>query len=182
MIKKISLISFTIFMLFFNNNSNANYEKIFFDFKIESITGEIIDLNEYRNKVVLLVNTASFCGFTNQYEGLQNLWNEYRKKDFIVLGVPSNSFNQESNNNNDVKKFCESNFNIDFPLTSITQVKGSNAHEIFKWAEKNYGKSAVPKWNFHKILINKEGKIANTFNSFTKPMSKKLISQIEKIL
>ena len=182
MIKKISLISFTIFMLFFNNNSNANYEKIFFDFKIESITGEIIDLNEYRNKVVLLVNTASFCGFTNQYEGLQNLWNEYKKKDFIVLGVPSNSFNQESNNNNDVKKFCESNFNIDFPLTSITQVKGSNAHEIFKWAEENYGKSAVPKWNFHKILINKEGKIANTFNSFTKPMSKKLISQIEEIL
>ena len=81
MIKKISLISFTIFMFFFNNNSNANYEKIFFDFKIESITGEIIDLNEYRNKVVLLVNTASFCGFTNQYEGLQNLWKEYRKKD-----------------------------------------------------------------------------------------------------
>jgi len=182
MIKKISLISFTIFMFFFNNNSNANYEKIFFDFKIESITGEIIDLKEYRNKVVLLVNTASFCGFTNQYEGLQNLWNEYRKKDFIVLGVPSNSFNQESNNNNDVKKFCESNFNIDFPLTSITQVKGSNAHEIFKWAEKNYGKSAVPKWNFHKILINKEGKIENTFNSFTKPMSNKLITQIEKIL
>ena len=182
MIKKISLISFTIFMFFFNNNSNANYEKIFFDFKIESITGEIIDLNEYRNKVVLLVNTASFCGFTNQYEGLQNLWNEYKKKDFIVLGVPSNSFNQESNNNNDVKKFCESNFNIDFPLTSITQVKGSNAHEIFKWAEENYGKSAVPKWNFHKILINKEGKIENTFNSFTKPMSNKLITQIEKIL
>ena len=110
------------------------------------------------------------------------MWNEYRKKDFIVLGVPSNSFNQESNNNNDVKKFCESNFNIDFPLTSITQVKGNNAHEIFKWAEENYGKSAVPKWNFHKILINKEGKIANTFNSFTKPMSNKLISQIEEIL
>ena len=110
------------------------------------------------------------------------MWNEYKKKDFIVLGVPSNSFNQESNSNNDVKKFYESNFNIDFPLTSITQVKGSNAHEIFKWAEENYGKSAVPKWNFHKILINKEGKIANTFNSFTKPMSKKLISQIEEIL
>ena len=73
-------------MFFFNNNSNANYEKIFFDFKIESITGEIIDLNEYRNKVVLLVNTASFCGFTNQYEGLQNLWNEYKKKRFYCLG------------------------------------------------------------------------------------------------
>ena len=88
MIKKISLISFTIFMFFFNNNSNANYEKIFFDFKIESITGEIIDLNEYRNKVVLLVNTASFCGFTNQYEGLQNLWNEYKKKILLSWEYP----------------------------------------------------------------------------------------------
>ena len=98
------------------------------------------------------------------------------------MGVPSNSFNQESKSNNDVKKFCESNFNIDFPLTSITQVKGSNAHEIFKWAEENYGKSAIPKWNFHKILINKEGKVEDTFASMTKPMSKKITKVIENIL
>ena len=182
MIKKISLISFTIFMFFFNNNSNANYEKIFFDFKIESITGEIIDLNEYRNKVVLLVNTASFCGFTNQYEGLQNLWEKYESKGLIVLGIPSDSFNQEKKSNKDVKEFCEVNFDISFPLTTITDVKGENAHEIFKWAKENHGKSAVPKWNFYKILINTEGKVEDTFSSLTKPMSQKIIQKIEETL
>ena len=96
--------------------------------------------------------------------------------------MPSNSFNQEKNNNADVKEFCEVNFNISFPLTTITEVKGENAHELFKWAKKNHGKSAVPKWNFHKILINKEGKVEDTFASFTNPMSKKLINSIESIL
>ena len=96
-------------------------------------------------------------------------------KGLVVLGVPSNSFNQEKKNNADVKEFCEVNFNINFPLTTITEVKGENAHEFFKWAKDNHGKSAIPKWNFHKILINKEGKVEDTFASFTKPMSKKLI-------
>ncbi len=169
-------------MIFFKNSSMANYEKIFYDFKIESITGEIIDFKEYENKVVLIVNTASFCGFTNQYEDLQNLWDQYKSKGLIVLGIPSNSFNQEKKSNDDVKKFCEINFNINFPLSKITEVKGNNAHEIYKWAKKNYGKSAIPKWNFHKILINKEGKIEDTFASFTKPRSKKLINKIEQIL
>ena len=100
----------------------------------------------------------------------------------IVLGVTSNSFNQEKNNNSDVKKFCEVNFNINFPLTTLTEVKGKNAHELFKCANENHGKSAEPKWNFHKILINKEGKVEDTFASFTKPMSKKLIIAIENIL
>ena len=99
-----------------------------------------------------------------------------------MLGVPSNSFNQEKDNDSEVKEFCEINFNINFPLTSITEVKGENAHELFKWAHRNHGKSAVPKWNFHKILINKEGKIEDTFNSFTKPTSKKIIDKIESIL
>ena len=169
-------------MFFFNNLSMANYEKVFYDFKIESITGEIIDLKKYENKVVLIVNTASYCGFTNQYNDLQKLWDQYKSKGFVVLGIPSNSFNQEKKNNNDVKSFCEINFNINFPLTVITEVKGDNAHDIFKWAKKNYGKSAIPKWNFHKILINKEGKVEDTFASFTNPLSKKLIKKIEKIL
>tara|TARA_B100001250_G_C19729544_1_gene757781 strand:- start:104 stop:649 length:546 start_codon:yes stop_codon:yes gene_type:complete len=180
--KKLILIGLTIIMIFFKNSSMANYEKIFYDFKIESITGEIIDFKEYENKVVLIVNTASFCGFTNQYEDLQNLWDQYKSKGLIVLGIPSNSFNQEKKSNDDVKKFCEINFNINFPLSKITEVKGNNAHEIYKWAKKNYGKSAIPKWNFHKILINKEGKIEDTFASFTKPRSKKLINKIEQIL
>ena len=166
----------------FNSTVKAEYEKIFYDFNIESITGELINFKEYKNKAVLLVNTASYCGFTNQYEELQQLWDNYKAKGLIVLGVPSNSFNQEKKNNKEVKEFCEVNFNINFPLTTISDVKGENAHEIFKWAKKNYGKSAIPKWNFHKILINKEGKIEDTFPSFTKPMSKKLINKIEGTL
>ena len=160
----------------------ANYDKVFYDFEIESISGEIIDFNKYKNKVVLIVNTASYCGFTKQYEELQELWDIYKSKGLIVLGVPSNSFNQEKKSNSEVKEFCEVNFNINFPLSSITEVKGKNAHEIFKWAENNHGKSAIPKWNFHKILINKEGNIEDTFTSFTKPLSKKIVNKIEDIL
>ncbi len=169
-------------MFFFNNMAKSDYEKIFYDFNIESINGELINFKEYKNKAVLVVNTASYCGFTNQYEELQKLWDNYKSKGLVVLGVPSNSFNQEKKNNDEVKEFCEVNFNINFPLTTITEVKGDNAHEIFKWAKKNYGKSAIPKWNFHKILINKEGKIEDTFASFTKPMSSKLTKKIEGIL
>ena len=180
--KKKILISLTIIMFFFKNSAMANYEKIFFDFKIESITGELINFNDYKDKVILIVNTASYCGFTKQYEELQELWDRYRSKGLIVLGIPSNSFNQEKTNNLVIKKFCEVNFNINFPLSTITEVKGKNAHDLFKWAEKNYGKSAIPKWNFHKILINKEGKIEDTFVSFTKPMSKKIVQKIEEIL
>ena len=169
-------------MFFFKNSVMANYDKVFYDFEIESISGKIIDFNEYKNKVVLIVNTASYCGFTKQYEELQKLWDIYKSKGLIVLGVPSNSFNQEKKNNSEVKEFCEVNFNINFPLSNITEVKGKNAHELFKWAKNNHGKSAIPKWNFHKILINKEGKIEDTFSSFTKPMSKKIINKIEDIL
>jgi len=180
--KKLILIGLTVFMFFFKNTVMANYDKVFYDFEIESISGKIIDFNEYKNKVVLIVNTASYCGFTKQYEELQKLWDIYKSKGLIVLGVPSNSFNQEKKNNSEVKEFCEVNFNINFPLSNITEVKGKKAHELFKWAENNHGKSAIPKWNFHKILINKEGKIEDTFSSFTKPMSKKIINKIEDIL
>ena len=89
---------------------------------------------------------------------------------------------KKKKNNTDVKEFCEVNFNINFPLTTITEVKGQNAHEVFKWAKENHGKSAIPKWNFHKILINKEGQVQETFASFIRPMSKKLINSIESIL
>ena len=169
-------------MFFFKNSLNANYEKIFYDFKIESISGEVIDFKDYKNKVVLLVNTASYCGFTKQYDELQELWDLYKTKGLIVLGVPSNSFNQEKTNNTEIKEFCEVNFNINFPLTTITEVKGANVHELFKWAKDNHGKSAIPKWNFHKLLINKNGKIDDTFTSFTRPMSKKITNKMEGLL
>ncbi len=167
-------------MFFFNTMAKSNYEKVFFDYQINSISGELLDLKLFENKIVLLVNTASYCGFTKQYDDLQKLWDKYKSKGLIVLGVPSNSFNQEKKNDDDVKKFCEVNFNIDFPLTSITSVKGVDAHDIFKWAKLNHGSSAVPKWNFHKILIGKDGKIIDTYASFTNPMSKKIINVIEE--
>ena len=179
---KFTLIGITVIMFFFKSTALSNYDKVFFNFKMDSVSGEVIDFSEYKNKVILLVNTASYCGFTSQYEELQNLWDLYKSKGLIVLGVPSNSFNQEKKDNSEVKEFCEVNFDIDFPLTSITNVKGENAHEVFKWAMDNHGKSAVPKWNFYKILINKDGKIEDTFSSFTKPMSKKIINKIENIL
>ena len=178
--KVIFLLS--IFMFFFKTTATANYEKKFYDLSIESINGENINFKDYKNRVILVVNTASYCGFTKQYDELQELWDLYRERGLIVLGVPSNSFNQEKNNNKDVKEFCEVNFNINFPLTTITEVKGKNSHEIFKWAKENHGNSAEPKWNFHKILINKDGKVEDTFASFTKPLSKKLIKAIESIL
>ena len=169
-------------MIFFKSSSHADYEKIFFDFKINSITGDVIDLKDFKGKPVLIVNTASYCGFTKQYDDMQELWDKYRDKGLIVLGIPSNSFNQEKKNNNDVKEFCEVNFNINFPLTEITDVKGDNAHEIYKWAKANYGKSAVPKWNFYKILVNKEGKIEETYASLTRPTSNKILKKIESLL
>ena len=170
-------------MIFFSKKDvSANYDKVFFDFKINSISGEQIDLKDYKNKVVLVVNTASYCGFTNQYNDLQTLWEKYKSDGLIVLGVPSNSFNQEKSSDADIKEFCEVNFNINFPLTTITEVKGRNAHELFKWAKENHGKSTIPKWNFHKILINKNGEVEDTFASFTKPMSKKITKAIEGIL
>tara|TARA_B100000686_G_C16345612_1_gene740161 strand:+ start:87 stop:599 length:513 start_codon:yes stop_codon:yes gene_type:complete len=169
-------------MSFFTKFAAAKYDKVFFDHSIKSIDGKIIILEKYKNKVILLVNVASYCGFTNQYSDLQNLWDNYKEKGLVVIGVPSKSFGQEKDAEKEVKNFCKVNFDITFPLTSIYDVKGDNAHEIYKWAKKNYGNKSVPKWNFHKILINRNGKIEDTFAPFTKPSSKKIIEKIEKIL
>ena len=169
-------------MFFFKSSALANYEKNFYNLNIESISGKIINFSDFKDKVVLIVNTASYCGFTNQYSELQKLWDKYKSKGLIVLGIPSDSFNQEKKSDSGVKEFCEVNFDISFPLTSITNVKGNNAHEIYKWAKENYGKSAVPKWNFYKILINKNGIIEETYSSLTKPMSNKILKKIEEIL
>ena len=169
-------------MILFSSNASAKYDKLFYDFNIKSIDGEDLDLDKYKNNVVLLVNLASYCGFTKQYAGLQELWDKYKDKNFIVLGIPSNSFNQEKDSEKEIKEFCEVNFNISFPMTSIYDVKGNNAHEIYKWAKEKHGKSAVPKWNFYKILINKEGKVEETYSSLTKPNSSKLLNKINTLI
>ncbi len=170
-------------MITFFNTGNAKYEKKIFDFEVKDINGEILDLSNFKNQTILLVNVASNCGFTKQYSDLQELYEKYNDKGLIVLGVPSNQFGgQEPGSNKEIKDFCETNFNITFPMTEKYDVKGKNAHPIYLWAKENYGNSAVPKWNFHKILINKDGKIEDTFSSFTEPMSKKIINKIEEIL
>ncbi len=170
-------------MISFFNTGNAKYDKIFFDFNIKDINEETFALEKFKNKTVLLVNVASNCGFTKQYSELQELYDKYSEKGLVVLGVPSNQFGgQEPGSNNEIKDFCETNFNITFPMTTKIDVKGENAHPIYLWAKENFGNAAVPKWNFHKILINKDGKIEDTYSSFTKPMSKKLTSKIEEIL
>ena len=162
--------------------SYSNYDNVLFDYKINLIDGKTLELSKYSDHVVLLVNTASYCGFTKQYDDLQKLWEIYKEKKFLVIAIPSNSFNQEKNSNTDIKDFCETNFNITFPISLLSSVKGNDAHEIYKWALLNYGKSTIPKWNFHKILIGKDGKIIDTFASFTNPLSKKILKIIDEEL
>jgi glutathione peroxidase len=166
-------------MFGFFNKVSSNYSQLAYEFEFQSIDGETIKLSEYKNKVLVLVNVASRCGFTSQYDDLQDLWTNYKDKDLIVIGVPTNDFKQEPASNADIKDFCEENFNISFPMTEKINVLGNKAHPFYKWAKENYGISAVPKWNFHKIVINKHGKIADTFTSITNPSSKKFINFIE---
>ena len=170
-------------MFSFLNKSISDNSKTLFDFKINTINGDELNLSTYKGKTVLIVNVASNCGFTKQYDDLQNLYDTYSEKGLVILGIPSNQFGgQEPGSEDEIKDFCKTNFNITFPMTSKYDVKGENAHPIFLWAKKSFGNSTVPKWNFHKILVNKNGKIVDTFASFTNPRSNKIIKKIEDIL
>ena len=158
------------------NNGSA------YDYEFNSLDGSLIKLNKYREKVIVVVNVASRCGYTTQYEDLQKLWSEYKRKNLVILGVPTNNFRQEPGNNKEIKNFCETNFGITFPMTEKISVIGNNSHPFYKWARKDYGIGAIPKWNFHKIIIGKDGKVAETFSSITKPSSKKFIKVIENLI
>ena len=174
------ILAFFLIMFGLFSKASANYTKLAYDFEFTGIEGKTIKLSEYKNKVIVVVNVASRCGFTNQYDGLQKLWANYKDKDLVVLGVPTNDFKQEPGSNNEIKKFCETNFNVNFPMTEKVSVIGEKSHPFYKWAKDNHGKSAIPKWNFHKIIIGKDGKVADTFASITKPSSNKFIKFIEK--
>ena len=178
--KKVIVVFIIMFGLF--QNVSANYKQLAYDFNFKDIEGKNIKLSDFKNKVIVVVNVASRCGFTNQYDDLQTLWTTYQNKGLIIVGVPTNDFKQEPGSNSDIKNFCETNFNISFPMTEKINVVGSNSHPFFKWAKENYGKAAVPKWNFHKIIIGKDGKIADTFSSITNPSSKRFINSIDNII
>ena len=174
------ILAFFLIMFGLFSKASANYTKLAYDFEFTGIEGKTIKLSEYKNKVIIVVNVASRCGFTNQYDGLQKLWSDYKDKDVVVLGVPTNDFKQEPGSNSEIKDFCETNFNVNFPMTKKVSVVGEKSHPFYKWAKDNHGKSAIPKWNFHKIIIGKDGKVADTFASITKPSSNKFIKFIEK--
>ncbi len=183
MINKIKYFILIMFMFSFSSNSLAKYDKLAYDFSFNDLDGTPLKLSSFKDRIIVVVNVASQCGFTNQYKDLQTVWEKYQSKKLVVIGVPSNDFgNQEPGNSNEIKTFCEAKFGITFPITEKIKVKGDNAHPFYIWAKKNYGNSAVPKWNFYKIIIGKDGKIAKTFTSMTNPSSKKFTSSIEELI
>ena len=183
MLHKYKIIIIIIMISILGNSVSANYDKLAYDFKFKDIDGNSLNLSDYKSKIIIVVNVASKCGFTKQYEDMQLVWEKYQDKGIVILGVPSNDFGgQEPGDNKEIKNFCESKFGITFPMTEKISVKGTDAHPFYHWAKKNYGNGAVPKWNFHKIIIDKDGKISGTFSSMTNPSSKKFISAIEKLL
>lgn len=153
------------------------------DFSIKTIDGKPMPMAQYKGKVVLLVNTASMCGFTPQYEGLQQLHDSYKAKGFTVIGVPSGDFgDQEYGSNSEVKQFCESKFGIKFPMAEKAVVKGPKAIPIYKWAASTLGDANTPQWNFHKYLIGKDGKLIAAFGTKTTPTSPEVTAAVSKAL
>jgi glutathione peroxidase len=139
------------------------------------------DLCQYKGKVVLVVNTASYCGFTSQYEGLEKIYSKYAPKGFVVIGFPSNDFGQqEPGSNKEIADFCKNTYDVKFPMMSKTVVSGGNANPMFKMLIDKT--STSPKWNFYKYLIDRDGNVVNSYSSMVKPESKSITSEIEKLL
>ena len=150
------------------------------EFSFPAIERETIDLSDYQGKVVLVVNTASFCGYTPQYKGLQALWERYRDKGLVVLGVPSNDFGgQEPKSEGEILGFCQGKYGVSFPLTSKQSVKGASAHPFYQWAGEVLGDKAKPAWNFHKYLVSADGKLVGWFASPTTPLSPQVTKAID---
>ena len=182
--KIFKFLSIIFIILNFNSFSFANMtNKNTHSFSFTSIDGKQINLSDFKNKVVLIVNTASKCGFTPQYQGLQNLHNKYKEQGLVVIGVPSKDFaGQEFNDEQAIKKFTNQEFKVNFTLTEITKVKGKNAHDFYLWAKNQVGFIGSPKWNFHKYLIDKEGNLSAWFSSTTNPEAQKITNKIEELL
>ena len=154
-----------------------------YDYDFASIDGAPMPMSGFKGKAVLVVNTASQCGLTPQYAGLEELWTSYRGKGLVVLGVPSNDFGaQEPGTEDQIKTFCETRFSVDFPMTAKAVVKGEGAHPFYRWAKAKLGDEAEPKWNFHKILIGKDGHAIRSFGSRTEPGDPELKAAIDQAL
>ena len=170
-------ILLTTFIIFLNNMSISSE---IYNFSFSSIDGKKLELSSFKNKVLLIVNTASMCGLTKQFAGLESVYQEYRNKGLVVLGIPSNSFKQEYGDEEKVKDFCETRFNITFPMTKITSVRGDEKHDFYKWLENKYG--VKPKWNFFKFIFNKKGEFIDSFTSITRPNSDRILNILKNEL
>jgi glutathione peroxidase len=138
------------------------------------------DLCQYAGKAVLVVNTASYCGFTSQYDGLEKLYAKYKEKGLVVLGFPSNDFSQEPDDNKKIADFCHNTYGVKFPMFSKSSVKGKEANALFAALQKAGAKE--PSWNFNKYLIDRDGKLVGSFGSMTRPDDKAFVSALEKAL
>lgn len=150
------------------------------DFRFASIDGGYVDMSDWTGQPVLVVNTASQCGFTGQYEGLQALYDTYRDAGLVVFAVPSDDFNQELASASEIKEFCEISFGLDMPMADITRIKGTKAHPFYKQVRAETG--FVPRWNFNKILIGPEGNVVETWGARTRPMSSEITQKVEALL
>ncbi len=161
----------------------AGKDKTAFDFEFNSLKGKPMPLSAFAGNPLLIVNTASKCGFTPQYAGLEAIYRKHKADGLVVLGVPSNDFaNQEPGNSGEIEQFCEINFGVDFPLTEKVHVKGADAHPLFQWIGAQGGFLSKPRWNFYKSLIGRDGKLVNWFASVTTPESAKFQSAIAKLV
>ena len=177
---KIKFLLVFLIMLNFKNTLLANEVVNLYDFSFEDIDGNQVNLEKFSGKPILIVNTASRCGFTRQYENLQNLFVNYRNSDLTIIAVTSNSFNQEYSDNEDIKKICLVNYGVGFVTSSPMNVNGSEAHPIFSWINEKYKES--PKWNFYKYLFDRNGNLVKSWSSMTKPDSTKITNQIDLLI
>ena len=175
-----TVISDAIKLVVFSLNANVNEYIDMNEFYFESIDGGYINLGDFIGRPILITNTASNCGFTRQYSELQKLHDDFSESGLVVLAIPSQDFFQEFNDNEKVKEFCNTNFSLTLPMTTITKVKGSNAHPLFKWLADKH--NFRPVWNFNKVLLNKDGMFVASFGAFTNPNSRKIRSKILDLL
>ena len=154
-----------------------------YDYAFDAIAGGPLPLTTFKDKVVLVVNTASKCGLTPQYDGLEKLYSDYKDQGLVVLGVPCNQFmGQEPGTEQDIQTFCSTTFGIDFPMTAKVDVKEAGAHPFYKWAAEQLGEPAVPVWNFHKILIGPDGEAVAAFGPRTDPQAEEITAAVEAAL
>jgi len=170
----------TFLLMFFYWNTGYTKNMTIYDFSFEDIDGNSVELNKFEGKPIFMVNTASRCGFTPQYGNLQNLFLNYKDTDLTILAITSNSFNQEYSSTEDIKKICLVNYDVGFITSSPLNVRGDDAHQIFSWLRKEYGKS--PKWNFYKYLFDRNGRLNSSSSSMTKPDNSKILNKIDNLL